>query len=273
MGLTIHVDGGARGNPGPAGAGVVIHSEDGNLLHESAHWLGTQTNNAAEYHALIRALQRAQRFDARKLAIYSDSELLVRQLTGEYRVKSPRLAQLHEQVQLLLIGLSRWSVKHIRREENKRADELANLAMDRRTSVVVFDADGDSGGGDNSADADTPRSEQSAAKPSPESGSPPEPGRAAVQIRTTRAPTSCPAPGFSATAHTVTDSLPSGVCVHGAHAILPTLLAMLNTDPADFSALPTLTVRCTRDGCQAEFQLSPVHSSNGASRDEKAQDA
>ena len=141
MSLVIHIDGGARGNPGPAGAGVVIRTEDGRPIHEAGYFLGTQTNNAAEYLALIRALQRVSRYDPQPIAICSDSELLVRQLTGQYRVKNPGLQQLFHEVQVLLLRVSCWTMKHVRREHNRRADELANLAMDRMADIVAFDAD------------------------------------------------------------------------------------------------------------------------------------
>lgn len=141
MGLVIHVDGGSRGNPGPAGAGVVISDESGAKLHEGAYFLGNQTNNSAEYQALIRGLQRAETLTARPIHIRSDSELLVRQLIGEYRVKNEALAALFAQVQMLLLRFGGWQIRHVPREQNRRADELANLAMDQRRDVIVFDAE------------------------------------------------------------------------------------------------------------------------------------
>lgn len=140
MGLILEVDGGSRGNPGPAGAGVVIRTEDGRTLYEAGFFLGPLTNNAAEYHALIRALRRAADCGEQPLTIRSDSELLVRQITGEYRVKSASLAELYEQVQRLLLRIACWSIVHVPRAQNRRADELANLAMDRERDVVIADA-------------------------------------------------------------------------------------------------------------------------------------
>jgi ribonuclease HI len=141
VGLILNIDGGARGNPGPAGAGVVLKTDDGRRICEAGFFLGRQTNNAAEYNALIRGLQRAQRCDPQPIRVCSDSELLVRQVTGAYRVRSAALAKLYQQVQLLLIKVSRWSIHHVRREENQLADRLANLAMDQRRDVVVYDID------------------------------------------------------------------------------------------------------------------------------------
>ncbi len=258
MGLTLHVDGGARGNPGPAGAGVVLRHDDGRLVHEAGYYLGRQTNNAAEYHALIRGLERVRQCTEANLVIYSDSELLVQQLTGEYQVRSPTLAPLHRQVQMLLLRIGGWSIRHIPREENQRADELANLAMDQQRDVIVFDVDGGA--------ASSATSLPEAASAVPAVVTPGAPGRPAVRVTVTRAPRSgtCPAGGFSEAAFTVEATLPVGLCVHAAHALTPTLLAILNTDPEELAAVPTLTVRCARPGCSAEFQLAPVRSPNGA---------
>lgn len=271
MALTIHVDGGARGNPGPAGAGVVIR-EDNERVYEAAFFLGRQTNNAAEYHALLRALQWVADHRPGEVTVYSDSELLVRQLTGVYQVKSPKLAPLFEQAQLLLVRVGRWTVRHVRREENTRADELANLAMDQRRDVIVFDAE--TGQSEDieigpTADDDletTPMAdaaedaaqEMSDIEPLPDS-------KHAVRISVSRPAVegACPADGVGVSGCTVTASLPAGLCLHAAHSLLPTLLAMLSTDAQEFAALPTMTVRCSRKGCGAEFQLSPVRSGNG----------
>lgn len=167
MGLIIHVDGGSRGNPGPAGAGVVIRSEQSGLIHEAGYWLGTMTNNAAEYQALIRALQRAQRCGDQPLAVCSDSELLVRQITGQYRVKSPGLAPLYHQVQMLLLKVSCWRFQHVPREENSRADALANMAMDAKRDVIVFDRDAAPAGSPPGASDAVPRDGRAAARKRP----------------------------------------------------------------------------------------------------------
>lgn len=270
MGLIIHVDGGARGNPGPAGAGVVIQDEDGQRLYEASYFLGRQTNNAAEYHALIRALDRVQQFGAQSVTIFSDSELMVRQLTGEYRVKSPLLAPLFRQAQMLLLKVPRWTVRHVLREENKRADELANLAMDAGKDQVVFDAEGQVDEPIESLGEVVTPAQPAAATPPPQpvAEHPVHPMRKAVRVRVSRAPKpgACPAGGFSEQTFTVENTLPAGLCVRAAHALLPTLLAMLNTDPQEFAAIPTLTVCCSHPGCGATFQLSPVRSTNGVPR-------
>ncbi|MGD8451574.1 MAG: ribonuclease HI family protein [Phycisphaerae bacterium] len=266
MGLIIHVDGGSRGNPGPAGAGVRIAAADGTLIFEGAYYLGRQTNNAAEYHAVIRALTRAQQCGDPQLTVFSDSELLVRQITGEYEVKSPNLIQLYRQVQLLLLRVPNWSFRHVRREENTRADELANLAMDRKRDSVVYDAAGESGNG-SSSDAEASVDDDDVPAPASEDVSDNDiigPEERAVSITVARSPKAgaCPA-GLGKGEFVVQATLPAGMCVHAAHALLPTVLAILNTDAEEFAAVPTMTVRCGRPGCGATFQVSAVRSPNG----------
>jgi ribonuclease HI len=139
--LTIHFDGGSRGNPGPASAGVVITETDtAKPLHEAGYFLGKCTNNVAEYHGLIHSLEQAGVLGGTTLEIHSDSELLVRQVTGQYRVKSPDLKPLHQRAVTLLNQFDGWKIRHVRREQNQRADELANLAMDHRADVTASDA-------------------------------------------------------------------------------------------------------------------------------------
>ncbi|RMF82011.1 MAG: reverse transcriptase-like protein [Planctomycetota bacterium] len=266
--MVVHIDGGSRGNPGPAGAGVVIRRESGDLLHEGAYFLGHQTNNAAEYHGLIRALQRAEPFATEPLTILSDSQLLVRQLTGEYRVKSPALYPLFEQAQMLLLRFSVWKVKHIPREQNRRADELANLAMDRGNDVIVFDVDADGNPVDSPATRDpapteSPRGGGDCAEPA--SSAEATTRRARVAIARPPDEGQCPADDWAADSFCVGATFPRDVCVHAAHALLPTILAILNAEPSEFSAIPTMTVRCTRRGCDAQFEVGPERFGNGKS--------
>ncbi|MBU0618276.1 MAG: ribonuclease HI family protein [Planctomycetes bacterium] len=272
MGLIVHVDGGSRGNPGPAGAGVTISSDDGTLIHEGAYFLGRQTNNGAEYHALIRALQRVERCGADTITVFSDSELLVRQITGAYRVKSLKLARLFEQVQLLLLKIPCWNIRHIHREENGRADELANLAIDRHADVIVFDADPAAGAtADRHAKPETAGEQAGGGTPTPAT---PDTTTAradvvrAARVTLARAPKTgaCPAGSCSPDSFTVEHTLPKGLCIHAAHALVPTILAVLNTEPAEFAAVPTLTVRCMNPECGATFHVSPTPGSNGSAK-------
>lgn len=129
--LIAHSDGGARGNPGPAGFGVVIEDESGRKVAALSEYLGHQTNNFAEYQGLIAALEYAIRHEPRALKIISDSELLVRQIKGIYKVKNPILQDLHARAKELITQLDWFSIGHALREHNQEADRLANEAMDR----------------------------------------------------------------------------------------------------------------------------------------------
>ena len=128
--VTAYIDGGARGNPGPAGYGVRIESSDGTLIAELHGAVGVATNNVAEYRGLIAALEYLVMQDLRRARIRSDSELLVRQLSGRYRVKHPGLKPLHAAALRLLARLDRVTFEHVPRSANTEADRLANRAMD-----------------------------------------------------------------------------------------------------------------------------------------------
>jgi ribonuclease HI len=128
--LIVACDGAARGNPGPAGIGVHITNEDGSLVAEIAEGIGEATNNVAEYTAVIEGLSLAQRLGAKAVAVRSDSQLLVNQLTGRYRVKTPHLQPLHRRVRNLAAGFERISFEHVPREQNTEADRLANEGVD-----------------------------------------------------------------------------------------------------------------------------------------------
>lgn len=129
--IVAYIDGGARGNPGPAGYGVRIERADGTLLDELSEPIGIATNNVAEYKGLLAALRYAVDHEHRVVCVRSDSELLVRQIRGEYRVKSPGLQPLHREATRLAGLLDKVSFEHVRRELNVDADRLANAAMDQ----------------------------------------------------------------------------------------------------------------------------------------------
>jgi len=136
----LNVDGGARGNPGPAGAGVsLVDAATDEAIFEAGYWLGEMTNNMAEYTGLIRGLEVAIRAKVQMLTVFADSELMVKQINGEYRVKNANLKPLFSDVVGKLKLIPTWEVKHVRREENKRADQLANLAMDAEDDYVACD--------------------------------------------------------------------------------------------------------------------------------------
>lgn len=130
--IVAYTDGGARGNPGPAGYGLfVVDAASGETVHASSGAIGRATNNVAEYEGLLAALRFALDHDCRRVTIRSDSELLVRQMLGEYRVRNAGLKALHDEARRLVSRLERVDFTHVRRAENREADRLANEAMDR----------------------------------------------------------------------------------------------------------------------------------------------
>jgi ribonuclease HI len=129
--LVAYIDGGARGNPGPAGYGVVIEDEVGRPVANLSEYLGRQTNNYAEYSGLLAVLNYTLRHGFKALKVVSDSELMVKQIKGEYKVSSPTLKELHERATKLVDQLEAFEIRHVLREKNREADRLANVAMDR----------------------------------------------------------------------------------------------------------------------------------------------
>ncbi|MDD5326709.1 MAG: phosphoribosylglycinamide formyltransferase [Phycisphaerae bacterium] len=133
--IIIYVDGGSRGNPGPAAAGFVLADAGGNQLQAKAFFLNHATNNVAEYTAIIKALEAAKQINAERLTIFSDSELLVRQINGQYKVKSEQIRPLFQRAVNLINDFEDWKLKHIPREKNKRADALVNQALDIKGDI------------------------------------------------------------------------------------------------------------------------------------------
>ncbi|MCC7356664.1 MAG: ribonuclease HI family protein [Candidatus Doudnabacteria bacterium] len=128
--VVLNTDGGARGNPGPAGTGVVIKDESGAILYAVGEYIGEATNNVAEYKALIRALEQAHKLGATEVRVNMDSELIVKQMLGQYKIKEPTLQQLAGEVIKLRNNFEKVSFTHVRRELNKEADLLVNEAID-----------------------------------------------------------------------------------------------------------------------------------------------
>jgi len=135
MKLILRTDGGARGNPGPAAAGVVIEEPGGKILFAAGFFLGEATNNVAEYRAIQKGVQQVLDMDGREMVLYSDSELIVKQLRGEYRVKNPTLRECYQQVTALLGELNGYDINHVYREGNSEADALVNRSLDIRADV------------------------------------------------------------------------------------------------------------------------------------------
>ncbi len=128
--LIIHTDGASRGNPGKAGIGIAIYDKDYHCIEELCRFIGESTNNVAEYQAMILAAQRATAYHAHKVIFKTDSELLTKQLNGAYRVKSPTILPLYNELMALLHKIPVWEIRHVRREENIHADMLANQGID-----------------------------------------------------------------------------------------------------------------------------------------------
>jgi GxxExxY protein len=169
----MHIDGGARGNPGPAACAVVVATADGAPLHSFSQYLGETTNNVAEYRALLAALEDALEHRYLKLKILSDSELLVRQMQGRYKVKNADLKSLHEQAQSLIARLAAFSIEHVRREANRDADRLVNRALDAAERGEMHHKD-------TKAQGNTPARQSGEAIP--EIGPPPELGKTHLPI-------------------------------------------------------------------------------------------
>ena len=132
--VVVHVDGGARGNPGPAAVAAVATGTDGSVLGERSAYIGEATNNVAEYRAVLLGLELGRSLGARSVEVVNDSELVARQIGGQYKVKHAGLRPLFLETMKALREFDRWSVRNVRREENERADELVNLELDRAAS-------------------------------------------------------------------------------------------------------------------------------------------
>lgn len=256
MKILIHIDGGARGNPGPAGAGVVLHDESGRPILEAGYFLGRMTNNQAEYTALLCSLHAARRAGAAELAIRADSELLVRQIKGVYKVKNPGLKALYDDARRRLRDFKHWEISHVRREANSRADELANAAMDAGEDVVELDIAGTT--------ARTPA-------PNPRTAAPPPPTRksrnpalsqaslftSSIEVRCVRPPdpAACPAPCAGDASYRFVHTVPEGICLHAAESVLPAVEASRRTGKSRL-------VPCNHDACGAEFEVRPGEATN-----------
>jgi ribonuclease HI len=131
--VVVHVDGGARGNPGPAAAGAVVSTPDGEVLDEASEAIGIATNNVAEYRGLLLGLQRARELGADEVEVVNDSELVAKQVNGAYKVKHPGMKPLHAAALQALGSFDRWSIRSVPRAQNADADALVNQALDARS--------------------------------------------------------------------------------------------------------------------------------------------
>jgi ribonuclease HI len=132
--VVVHVDGGARGNPGPAAAGAVLSTPDGDVLDEATEFLGTATNNVAEYRGLLLGLARAKALGATDVEVVNDSELVAKQVNGDYKVKHPAMRPLYQEAMAALREFDGWSIRSVPRAQNADADALVNQALDAHGS-------------------------------------------------------------------------------------------------------------------------------------------
>lgn len=253
MTCIANIDGGSRGNPGPAGAGVLIRNADGDALLEAGYFLGEMTNNQAEYHALLRALSFAVDAGIAELSIRSDSELLVRQLNGAYRVKSPQIIPLFNEASGLLRKLSRWRAEHVFRERNQEADALANRAMDEREDVILVKRSATPPG---SAKQAAPVHKATAVAPT-------------VRVVCRRAPHegACAAHCALGTTWELATKTTEGICLEAAAPLFRAVASLRSADRSE----ETMQIDCEKAGCGARFELSATpHSSDKEPKPEKA---
>ncbi len=242
MPWTAYIDGGSRGNPGPAAAGVEFTDDRQKIVFAGGFFLGRLTNNQAEYRALLTALDLLARANAKSIEIVSDSELLVRQITGQYRVKSPDLRPLFMEAQPRLAAFIHWAIRHVLREENARADRLANQAMDAKRDVIVVDTLG-------LAPARAVEPDQAPTQ---------APGSRTVEVRVIRAPDrrACPAGIRRGQSYLFTTVTPN-ICVEAAQAVIDAVLALQSMDSEGPGEVTPLTPRCGKIGCGAIFEVRP----------------
>jgi probable phosphoglycerate mutase len=163
--IVAYCDGGSRGNPGPSGYGVSMEDAAGRPIADLSEFLGVKTNNFAEYSGLLAALEYALSHGHPRLRVVADSELMVKQMKGQYQVKSPDLRPLWEEAKRRAARLERFEIQHVLRNKNKRADALANQAMDRGAGKTVKEIGREGGGSTSSSTASLPRVAASAARP------------------------------------------------------------------------------------------------------------
>jgi ribonuclease HI len=248
MKWTAYIDGGARGNPGPAGAGVYLLDENGKVRFSGGFFLGRQTNNQAEYTGLVKALDLLSRSGTQHIEIISDSELMVRQITGIYRVKSARIKPLFEEARRLLEQFDEWEIRHVRRENNTQADQLANEAMDAGEDVSEIDTLGAESSADK-APSDFSK-EQFDGRRVP---------RIEVRVVHSADPAVCPAAPARGEAFIFGATTPAEFCVDGCAAVIETVRIMQQQGGEDAGST-SRTVCCARKGCGAVFEIRPVGS-------------
>ncbi len=237
----LYTDGGARGNPGPAACGLVLLDQAGRTIHASGHFIGRATNNVAEYRGLIFGLNEALGHGVSRLIVYSDSELMIHQLNGVYRVKNEQLRVLYAEAKELAEQFDFIKFEHIRREGNKLADEMVNRAIDAKRDVVA--------GAGASAKAVAARAAAGAQAPAP----------AEVFKKLSRFTALCTAESDEQCPGVISEggkwpfdsAVPAGLCIYAAAGIINAVLAGAE------GRGKKITAACARPGCPAKFEIHP----------------
>jgi ribonuclease HI len=275
MPYVAHVDGGARGNPGPSAAGVHLTDESGTVILAAGLFLGHKTNNEAEYTGLLQGLELLAAAGARHVIIRSDSELLVRQMQGAYRVKAPNLKPLFDRAGSRAARFDKCEFQHVPRERNKDADRLANLAMDAVADVVEVDTLGlfakvarpsvtatpaplfpsqPGPAASRSLQPGSASSQRGAPAPTPVSQTP---SRGDISLRVVKPPKPgiCPAHMRAGAVFVFTDVVPAGLCVDACATAIDAVAALRSVLQDGGGPLEPMTVTCQRPDCGAVFQL------------------
>jgi ribonuclease HI len=253
MTWTIQTDGGSRGNPGPAGAGVLIRDAGGHEVLAAGFFLGRKTNNEAEYEALLRGLSLLTAAGARKVKVLTDSELMAHQINGIYRVKAPDLKPLFDQAQGLLCRFEDWQVEHVPRERNRQPDQLANRAMDAKGTVVAVDRLGliepNQTPGPPPAARDHRRREASP-------GAVPARG-AGIEVHVAKAPRkgTCKAAMKEGQTFLFVDTTPAGLCLDACAAVMEAVLAVRDAVADGVACDSAMSCRCSQPDCGAVFEI------------------
>ncbi|MDM8006399.1 MAG: TIGR04076 family protein [Phycisphaerae bacterium] len=269
MTWTAHIDGGSRGNPGPAGAGVSIDDDQGREVFGAGFFLGRKTNNQAEYAGLLQALKVLRAGRADDIRVLTDSELLAHQINGIYRVKSAELYPLYLEAQKLLKGFDRWEVRHVPREQNRFADKLANQAIDSRRTVLARDRLNLAG----HAELDLPAAEpaglfekelsagrQGASKKGQAPAGRPGSATSGIEVVVVRAPRKgvCRAGMKQGERFMFTEVTPSGMCVEACAAVMEAVLAVRDAAAAGVTCDEAMSCRCPHPDCGAVFDIRQV---------------
>lgn len=226
--IDLYVDGGARGNPGPAAGAYVILNSDENIISSEGFFLGKTTNNVAEYSALLRGLAAVQDLKIKEINIFSDSELVVKQIIGKYRVKNSDLKEIYLQVQQALLSFDRWQIRHIPREMNKQADSLVNEVLDDKLNAPK--------------QVNQSTEPASSTKVMLEVLNPPSEGTCASEMK-------------RGMCFVFSEVVPPGLCICAANSVLPSVIA-IRRSPSDYE--DTLQIRCERPECGAIFKISKI---------------